>query len=489
MTREILIDPVTRIEGHAKITLMLDDDGQVDDARFHVTEFRGFEKFCEGRSFWEMPGITARICGICPVSHLMASAKTGDAILGVQIPPTAAKLRRLMNWGQIVQSHALSFFHLSGPDLLLGMDSEPAARNVMGLIEQHPEIARNGIRLRKFGQDIIRILGGQSVHPAWTVPGGVRTPLSDEDRSQIRRMLPEAFDIVGLALDILKEAAEGLHDESVMYGNFPSLFMGLVTPEGGLEHYDGLLRVVDSDGNVLQKGLDPARYREIIGEAVEPWTYLKFPYYKPAAQQGYNGDALPANFYHAGMYRVGPLARLNVCDFAGMPRADAELMEFRQLAPKGKLVTSSFNFHYARLIEILFALEKIAETLDDSTITDTHVRANAGVNQLVGVGVSEAPRGTLFHEYHVDDDGILLKTNMIIATGQNNLAMNRTVKQIAQHHINGGEITEGILNRIEHGIRTYDPCLSCSTHAYGQMPMHVQMVAPDGELVDEVWRQ
>jgi NAD-reducing hydrogenase large subunit len=216
---------------------MLDDDGQVDDARFHVTEFRGFEKFCEGRSFWEMPGITARICGICPVSHLMASAKTGDAILGVQIPPTAAKLRRLMNWGQIVQSHALSFFHLSGPDLLLGMDSEPAARNVMGLIEQHPDIARNGIRLRKFGQDIIRILGGQSVHPAWTVPGGVRTPLSDEDRSQIRRMLPEAFDIIGLALDILKEAAEQLHDESVMYGNFPSLFMGLVTPEGGLEHW------------------------------------------------------------------------------------------------------------------------------------------------------------------------------------------------------------------------------------------------------------
>jgi len=489
MTREILIDPVTRIEGHAKITLMLDDDGQVDDARFHVTEFRGFEKFCEGRSFWEMPGITARICGICPVSHLMASAKTGDAILGVQIPPTAAKLRRLMNWGQIVQSHALSFFHLSGPDLLLGMDSEPAARNVMGLIEKHPDIARNGIRLRKFGQDIIRILGGQSVHPAWTVPGGVRTPLSDEDRSQIRRMLPEAFDIVSLALDILKEAAEGLHDESVMYGNFPSLFMGLVTPEGGLEHYDGLLRVVDSDGNVLQKGLDPSRYREIIGEAVEPWTYLKFPYYKPAAQQGYNGDPLPANYYHAGMYRVGPLARLNVCDFAGMPRADAELMEFRQLAPKGKLVTSSFNFHYARLIEILFALEKIAETVDDPTITDTRVRANAGVNQLVGVGVSEAPRGTLFHEYHVNEDGILQKANMIIATGQNNLAMNRTVKQIAKHHINGGEITEGILNRIEHGIRTYDPCLSCSTHAYGQMPMHVQMIAPNGEVVDEVWRE
>lgn len=487
MTQTITIDPVTRIEGHAKITVHLDDDHQVADARFHVTEFRGFEKFCEGRSFWEMPGITARVCGICPVSHLMASSKAGDAILGVQVPPTAAKLRRLMNWAQIVQSHALSFFHLSGPDLLLGMDSDPTKRNVMGLIEQAPDVARNGIRLRRFGQKVIRMLGGQSVHPAWTVPGGVREPLSDEDRSVIRRMLPEAFDIVSLALDLLKEALEDLHDESVMYGNFPSLFMGLVTPEGGLEHYDGLLRVVDSDGNVLEKGLPPSRYRDIIGEAVEPWTYLKFPYFKPAALNG-RLDDLPADFYQAGMYRVGPLARLNVCDFAGTPRADAELLAFRRLAPRGKLVTSSFHYHYARLIEILFALEKIAETVDDSSITDTHVRSKAGVNQLVGVGVSEAPRGTLFHEYHVDPNGILQKVNLLIATGQNNLAMNRTVRQIAQHHINGSELSEGILNRIEHGIRSFDPCLSCSTHAFGQMPLQVQLMDSRGNILSEVTR-
>ncbi|HQY94972.1 Ni/Fe hydrogenase subunit alpha, partial [Caldilinea sp.] len=380
MTKTILIDPVTRIEGHAKITLHLDDDGQVEEARFHVTEFRGFEKFCEGRSFWEMPGITARICGICPVSHLMASSKAGDAILGVNIPPTAAKLRRLMNWAQLVQSHALSFFHLSGPDLLLGMDSDPAQRNIMGLIEKYPDVARNGIRLRRFGQKVIEMLGGRSVHPAWTVAGGVRDPLSDENRSKIRRMLPEALDITGLALDLLKDAFDSFSDEEAMYGNFPSLYMGLVTPEGGLEHYDGLLRVVDSDGNVLEPGLAPARYREILGEAIEPWSYLKFPYYKPsAATLG----------YEAGMYRVGPLARLNICDFAGTPRADAELRLFRSLSPDGKPVANSFHYHYARLIEILFALEKIEMALDDPMIVSTKVRSQAGVNQLTSVGVSE----------------------------------------------------------------------------------------------------
>jgi NAD-reducing hydrogenase large subunit len=477
MSRTITIDPVTRIEGHAKITVYLDDQGQVDDARFHVTEFRGFEKFCEGRTFWEMPGITARICGICPVSHLMASSKAGDAILGVKIPPTAAKLRRLMNWGQIVQSHALSFFHLSGPDLLLGMESDPLLRNIAGLVQKYPDVARNGIRLRRFGQEIIRILGGQSVHPAWTVPGGVREPLTNENRNHIKRMLPESLDIIDLALALFKEAADDLEVEADVYGNFPSLFMGLVTPEGGLEHYDGLLRVVDSGGNVLEKGYAPERYRDIIGEAVEPWSYLKFPYYKPYAYSG-------PSYYKMGMYRVGPLARINVCEFAGTPKADEELRAFRQLAPKGKSQTSSFYYHYARLIEILFSLEKIAETLEDPDLTSTRVRAQADVNQLVGVGVSEAPRGTLFHEYQVNEDGILQKVNMIIATGQNNLAMNRTVQQIARQYITDGQLSEGILNRIEHGIRCYDPCLSCSTHAVGQMPMQVDLVNAAGEVVD-----
>lgn len=478
MSRTLTIDPVTRIEGHAKITIHLDEMGNVADARFHVTEFRGFEKFCEGRSFWEMPGITARICGICPISHILASSKTGDAILGTRIPETAVKLRRMLNWAQLVQSHALSFFHLSGPDLLLGMESDPAQRNIMGLIQQYPEIAKKGIQLRQFGQDVIRILGGRSVHPAWSVPGGVREPLDNERRDQIRSMLPAAFAGLDLALTLLKDALPRFEREAGDYGEFPSLFIGLVTPDGGLEHYDGLLRVMDSQGNLLQPGFPPERFREIIGEAVEPWSYLKFPYYKPIA----NGD------YAAGIYRVGPLARVNLCDYAGTPRADAELKQFRRLSPNGKPVTSSFHYHYARLIELLFALEKLEETVNDPTITDHRVRSDAGVNQLSAVGVSEAPRGTLFHEYEVDENGILKKVNLVIATGQNNLAMNRTVKQIAQAYCNGHTINQGILNRIEHGIRCFDPCLSCSTHAVGQMPLDVQLLDAEGQVVDRVVR-
>ena len=379
----------------------------------------------------------------------------------------------MMNWGQIVQSHALSFFHLSAPDLLLGMESDPAKRNIMGLIAEYPDIARNGIRLRQYGQDIIRLLGGRSVHPAWSVPGGVREPLSEENRATIKRGLPEAFDIVELALNLLKDSFENFADEIVNYGEFSSLFVGLVTPEGGLEHYDGMLRVMDSGGHILNE-VAPSNYRQVLSEAVEPWSYLKFPYYRPL---GYEREA--------GLYRVGPLARLNICDFAGTPRADRELRQFRRLGDQGKPVLSSFHYHYARLIEILFALEKIEETIDEPGITGNHVRSHATVNHAVGVGVSEAPRGTLFHEYHVDEHGILQDVNMIIATGQNNLAMNKTVKQIAHSYVNGKGLQEGILNRIEHGIRCYDPCLSCSTHAYGQMPLHVQLLGSDGEVLDE----
>jgi NAD-reducing hydrogenase large subunit len=475
MSQTIVVDPVTRIEGHAKITLHMDDEGHVADARFHVTEFRGFEKFCEGRSFWEMPSITARICGICPVSHLMASSKAGDMILGVRIPAAAEKLRRLMNWGQIVQSHALSFYHLSGPDLLLGMESDPAKRNVIGLIDRYPDLARDGIRLRQFGQDVIRVLGSKSIHPAWTVPGGVREPLSVENRDELLRRLPEAFAIIQRALKLYKDEIVARYKHEIdVYGNFPSLFIGLVSPEGGLEHYDGVLRVMDSDGMLLEKGLPPKRFREIIDEAVEPWTYLKMPYYKPYGYEGY-----------AGMYRVGPLARINVCDFAGTPLAESELRLFRS---NGRVVRQSFAYHYARLIEILFCLEKIEEILNAPDITNKHIRSQANVNHLHGVGVSEAPRGTLFHDYNVDENGILQNVNLIIATGQNNLAMNRTVLQIARAYVDGRTLNEGLLNRLEHGIRVFDPCLSCSTHAAGQMPLQVQLLSAGGDLLSEIKR-
>jgi NAD-reducing hydrogenase large subunit len=473
MTQRIVIDPVTRIEGHAKITIHLADDGTVADARFHVAEFRGFEAFCEGRPFWEMPGITARVCGICPVSHLLASSRAGDALLSVTIPPAAAKLRRLMNLAQIVQSHALSFFHLSAPDLLLGMDSDPARRNIFGLIAAEPELARGGIRLRQFGQEIIEALGGRKIHPAWSIPGGVRQALTAEHRERIRAGVPEALAIVQAALARFKGLLDRFREEAETFGNFPTLFLGLTGPDGSWEHSDGRIRVTDSEGHTVADGLDPARYREFLGEAVEPDSYLKSPYYLPL---GYPG----------GIYRVGPLARLNVCTRIGTPLADRELEEYRQRA--GRPVTSSFWYHYARLIEILTGVESVAQLLDDPDLLSHRLRAQAGINRPEGVGVSEAPRGTLFHHYHVDDNGLIRKVNLIIATGQNNLAMNRTLGQIARHFLKGVRIPEGILNRLEAGIRAFDPCLSCSTHVVGMMRLHVQLVGPDGAVRDEAWR-
>ncbi len=479
MTKTILIDPVSRIEGHAKISLYLDKQGEVTDARFHVTEFRGFEKFCEGRPLAEMAGITARICGICPVSHLLTSAKAGDAILAVTIPPAAAKLRRLMNLAQIVQSHALSFFHLSAPDLLLGFDSDPAQRNIFGLMAQQPEIARQGIRLRQFGQEIIEALGGKKIHPAWAVPGGVRDALTVDQRDHFRQRITEMRMIAVGALALFKQYLAQHREEVDNFGNFPTLFMGLVGTDGTWEYYDGLLRVVDSEGAIVEHALDPQRYEEFIGEAVVPWSYLKLPYYKPL---GYPG----------GAYRVGPLARLNVCQRMGTPLADEELGKWREMYGLGKgVVTSSFHYHYARLIEILAAIERIDQLLDDPEVLSGQLRAHAGINRLEGVGVSEAPRGTLFHHYHVDQYGLITKVNMIIATGQNNFAMNEAVKLIAKHYIHGvkdGEIAEGLLNRVEAGVRAYDPCLSCSTHAIGQMPLHVLVIDAGGSLVRELRR-
>lgn len=471
--QRIVIDPVTRIEGHAKITIHLDDEGGVADARFHVAEFRGFERFCVGRPFWEMPGITARICGICPVSHLMASSKAGDGILAVKVPPAAEKLRRLMNLGQITQSHALSFFHLSSPDLLFGMDGDPVRRNIFGVISANPDLARAGIRLRQFGQEIIEALGGRKIHPAWTVPGGVREPLSEEGRERIRQRLPEENATIKTALDLYKSIHDGFREEALSFGNFSTLFMGLVGPDGTWEHYEGRLRVKDSEGYIINDSLPVNAYKDYIGESVQPDSYLKSPYYIPLG-------------FPAGIYRVGPLARLNLCSRMGVPKADVELEEYRQRG--GRTQGSSFWYHYARLIEIQAALELIERIVDDPDVLSTRLRAEAGVNNTESVGVSEAPRGTLFHHYKVDENGIIQYVNFIIATGQNNLAMNRTMTQIARHFIKGPQIPEGVLNRLEAGIRAYDPCLSCSTHAAGTMPLHVQLVDRDGNVRDEVRR-
>jgi len=471
--RTIVIDPVTRIEGHAKITLHLDEQGEVSDARFHVTQFRGFEKLCEGRPFTEMPSLMARICGICPVSHLIASAKACDALLAVRIPPTADKLRRVFNMAQIVQSHALSVFHLSSPDLLLGMDADPAKSNLWGVAEKDPQLARDGIRLRQFGQQIIERLGGKRIHPAWVVPGGVSEPLSQENRDAILATIPEALAIAVRTLAWYKKISQAFREEIGSFGNFPSLFLGMVKEDGGLTFYDGKLRMGDASGNLVADGLDATRYFDYLGEKVERWSYLKSAYYKPKG-------------YPDGMYRVGPLARLNVVDRCGTERADQELAEFKEL--QRAAVLSSFHYHQARLIEILYCVERLEQLLNDPEILSKHVRAEAKANALEGIGASEAPRGTLFHHYKIDEQGLVRWANLIIATGQNNLAMNRSVLQVAKHFVRGNELLPGMLNRVEAVIRAYDPCLSCSTHAIGEMALRIQLLDPSGQVLNEAVR-
>ncbi len=473
MQSTIVIDPVTRIEGHSKITIHLDEHGMVEDARFHVTQFRGFEKLSEGRPFHEMPALMARICGICPVSHLIASAKACDQLLAVRIPETAEKLRRIMNLAQIVQSHALSFFHLSSPDLLLGLDADPKRRNLFGVLEHDPQLARDGIRLRQFGQQIIELLGGKRIHPGWIVPGGVSEPLTVEHRDRILAALPDASKIVLRTLGWFKRALENFREEIRTFANFPSLFMALAKEDGSLALYKGWLRIVNADGETVEDRIAPERYQDFIGEAVEPWSYLKSPYYKP---MGYPG----------GIYRVGPLARLNMAKRCGTPLADQELAEFREL--ERRTVLSSFYYHYARLIEALFAIERIESLLNEPDILSRHVRAYAGPNEFEGVGIAEAPRGTLIHHYRINENGLITWANLIIATAHNNLALNRGVTQVARHFIKGRVVPEGALNRVEAVVRAYDPCLSCSTHALGQMPLQIQLVGPEGELISEVRR-
>ncbi|KAF0185571.1 MAG: hydrogenase large chain [Nitrospirae bacterium] len=473
MSQQIVLEPVSRIEGHGKITIQLDDDGKVTDAKLHVTQFRGFEKFTEGRPYYEMPSLVERICGICPISHSLSSGKACDELLGVRVPETAIKLRKIYNCGEYIQSHALSFFHLSAPDLLLGMDSDPAKRNILGLIEANPAVAVDGVKLRKIGQEIIRLMSGKRIHPSWVVPGGVNDALTADRRDQMLAMLPEAFDITKRTLEMFKKSLDNYRDEIRTFSNFPSMFLGLVSPQGNLEHVYGKLRFIDAKGNIVVDQIEAADYQTYIGEATEDFSFMKSPYYKPAG-------------YPDGMYRCGPAARLNVCNGTGMPLADEEWAEFRSLE-RGPVLSSFYN-HYARLIEILYSIELAEKLLRDPDITKTNVRAIANPNEGVGVGIVEAPRGTLFHHYKIDDNGLMTWANMIVATGNNNLAINKGILQVAKRFVDGKNLKEGALNRCEAIVRAFDPCLSCATHALGQMPLIVELVDADGKVVHEVKR-
>ncbi|WP_414632112.1 Ni/Fe hydrogenase subunit alpha [Acetomicrobium sp. UBA5826] len=466
------INPVTRIEGHGKITVMLDEAGEVKEARFHVTQYRGFEVFTKGRDFREMPVITPRICGICPVSHHLASAKACDDILGVTITPAAHKLRELMHMGQIVQSHALSFFHLSSPDILLGFDAPVKIRNVVGLAERYPELAKKGILLRKFGQEIIKTLGGKKVHPWHSIPGGVNRSLTPQERDNIVAQIPEMKSIALEAIKLIKGYLEEGKEEAKEFATVETAYMGLVR-DGNLELYDGNIRIKAPRGRILDE-FDPKDYLKYIGEHVEPWSYLKFPFYKSLG------------FPH-GSYRVGPLARLNAADNIDTPQASKEYALYKQITDDG-IVPYTLYYHYARLIEALYGIERIEQLLSDPEITSSDLRVTSKEINPEGVGVIEAPRGTLIHHYWVNESGVITKVNLIVATGHNNYAMNKGVEAVAKKFIKGRDIPEGVFNRLEHVIRAYDPCLSCSTHAVGKMPLKLELISSAGEVIKEVVR-
>jgi NAD-reducing hydrogenase large subunit len=470
-SKTITIHPVTRVEGHAMITLQLDERGEVADAKFHVEEFRGFEKFCEGRPFTEMPTITPRICGICPVSHAVSSAKACEQILRVAVPPAATRLRRLMHLGQIISSHALSFFHLSSPDILLGWDAPPATRNILGLAESHPDVAKRGIRLRKFGQELSERITGKKIHAGGIVAGGMTAPLTEDNRRALLDWIPEALETVRIGLDIFKKYRDAHRADVEAFASFPSPHLGTVLPDGTHELYDGKLRWVDAEGTILADQVDPARYREFIAERPVTFSFLKSPYFIPLGPG-------------AGDYRVGPLARLNVASRMPTPLAQAEFTAYRGAKP----VNGTFYYHHARLIEVMTAVEQARDLLEDPRVTSTEIFARASRNQAEGVGSSEAPRGTLFHHYATDDNGLLTHVNLLIATGQNNPAMNRSILDVARKHVHGANVAEGALNRVEGAIRCYDPCLSCSTHAVGAMPLVLRLLGPDGALLRDITR-
>lgn len=469
----ITIDPITRIEGHSKVTIQLDEQGEVTGARFHVTQVRGFEKLCQGRPFTEMPALMARICGICPTSHLLASSKACDDIMAVHIPETAEKLRRIMNLAQIVQSHALSFFYLSSPDFLLGMDADPEERNIMGVVRKFPKMAQDGIKLRQFGQRVLETLGGKRVHPGWIVPGGVSHPLQAEQRDAILAAIPEAIRITRDALQWFKGQIENFRAEVRSFANFPSMFLAMANDANEFSAYNGWLRFIDANLKVIADHITGTDYLNYIGESCNDDSYLKSTYYKPLGLKD-------------GVYRVGPLARLNMCKSAGTPLANEELAEFRELERHS--VLSSFYYHYARLIEILFSVERMQQLLNDPEILGQNVRAHAAPNNYEGVGILEAPRGTLIHHYHIDRNGLIESANMVIATGHNNEAINHGVFQVARQFVKGKKLEQGALNRVEAVIRAFDPCLSCSTHAAGMMPLDIQLVDADGAMVDRVRR-
>ena len=476
--RRVAIDPVSRVEGHGKVTILLDDAHRVHQVRLHIVEFRGFERFIQGRPYWEVPVMVQRLCGICPVSHHLAASKALDIVVGAhRITPTAEKLRRLMHYGQILQSHALHFFHLSSPDLLFGFEADVDKRNIVGIAAAHPDIARKGVALRKFGQEVIRVTAGKRVHGTGSVPGGVNKALSIDERDLL---LKDAYQMVAWSRDAV-QLIKQLHQQNPalydVFGSFRSNLMSIVAPDGSFDLYHGALRARDADGRILFDQQDYQGYDKLITEEVKPWSYMKFPYLSTLGA---------AN----GWYKVGPLARVQNCDRMPTPFADHERRELLAYAARdggGPLLHATLGYHWARMIEMLCAAETIKDLLHDDDLLGGDL-VTRGERSREGVGVIEAPRGTLFHHYRVGDNDLVTMANLIVSTTNNNQAMNTAVREVAKRYLDGRELTEGLLNHIEVAIRAFDPCLSCATHALGDMPLEVALVDAAGQTLDRLRR-
>ena len=472
--KRVVVDPVSRVEGHGKVTLLLDENNKVQQARLHIVEFRGFERFIQGRPYWELPVLVQRLCGICPVSHHLAAAKAIDQLVGVDpenLPVSADKLRRLLHFGQVLQSHALHFFHLSSPDLLFGFESDISKRSIIAVLGAYPDIGVQGVKLRKYGQEVIRMVSGKRIHGTGAIAGGMNKSLNKAERDYLLEDIDQIIAWAKGSVDLVKKvhcANLPYYDE---FATIRSSYLGLIKPDGALELYHGGIRVKDVDGKTIMDQVDYCQYNDYIREEVRSWTYMKFPYLLALGKE-------------EGWYRVGPLARLNNCDSINTPLAEIERVAFREHGG-GAMVHSTLAFHWARLIELLHCAEGIKELLHDADIMG-HDLVAQGEKRYEGIGVIEAPRGTLFHHYQVDENDIVTKANLIVSTTSNNMAMNESVRQVAAEYLSGQELTEPLLNNLEVAIRAYDPCLSCATHAVGKMPLQLELVGADGKLLDKL---
>jgi len=470
--KRIVIEPLTRVEGHGKVTLLQGKNRNIRQARLHITEFRGFEKFIQGRPYWELPVLVQRLCGICPVSHHLAAAKATDMIIGAsELTPTAEKIRRLMHFGQTLQSHALHFFHLCSPDLLFGFDDEVRHRNIVGVIEDSPEIATQGVMMRKYGQEIIRVTSGKRIHGTGAIPGGINKSLSKEEVEYLQKDIAQNLAWAQGAVELIKKVFFEELDYHMAFAGIDTSMMSMVNADGSFELYHGGLRARDNMGKAIFDHVDYRNYTEYLRESVKDWSYMKFPFIKALGEED-------------GWYRVGPLARVNNCDFFSTPLAEAERKEFMSIG-NGLPVQSTMAYHWARLIEVLHCAEAIAELLNDPDLMGKDLRTK-GEMQHIGTGVIEAPRGTLFHHYEIDDDGIVTKASLIVSTTNNNQAMNESIRKVANQYLDGHRLSEALLNQVEVAIRAYDPCLSCATHAIGKMPMELNLVGENGELIDRL---